>query len=58
MIASVIMAFPDHVHLLFYSSYSVTLTCIIGRNYGISRSTLGVLVILICDDILKHCYVP
>ena len=58
MIASVIMAFSHHVKLLFDSSYSITLKCFIGRNYGISRSTLGVLVILICDDILKHCYVP
>ena len=30
MIASVIMAVPRHVKLLFDSSYSVTLLCIIG----------------------------
>ena len=43
------MAFPDHAQLLFYSSYTGTLLCTIYRNYGISRSTLVFLLILICD---------
>ena len=51
------MPFPDYVHLLFYSSYSVMLLSTIDGNHGISPSTLVVLLILISDHILKSCYV-